>query len=493
MIENPGNIKIEKPHLVSREQLKSFMGFNEVQSIEEGQVQGKALRKTAHRSSWADWQPAADRPDIVDLLVSQGRTRIPELLPLRYERMGASAFTFYRGNALGMACDLSTASVSGLNSQICGDAHVANFGRFASPDRRLLFDINDFDETSIGPWEWDVARLAASLEICARDRAFDTAHRTQVVRAAVETYRSAMNQFAQMGNLTLWYKRLEFEGMLDMYAAQTPKAAVKVVRRAVDKSKNKDNTRAAIKFTNTVDGKLRIISQPPLIVPLEELRSEISPEILNGVMHGVITAYKKSLTPDIRCLLNQYRYIDCARKVVGVGSVGTRCWIIVLQGRDENDSLVLQVKEAEDSVIERYLEKNVFLQHGRRVVEGQRLMQASGDIMLGWVTAPAIDGKPHDFYVRQLWDWKSSTDLNTIDEAGLLRLGQMCAWTLARAHARSGNRFAISGYLGSGTVFDKAMTAFAATYADVNERDYARFQESCADGTLPLPPATDKA
>ncbi len=459
------------------------LGLADVPSAEEERAAGKIIRKDIPRKSLEAWEPAKDRPNPIELLKSQEANRVSELIPVRYERMSASAFTFYRGGALVMASDLSHIPVTGLNVQACGDAHIANFGQFAAPDRRLVFDVNDFDETLPGPWEWDLARLCASIEICGRDREFSSSDCNAAVMGAAEAYRRAMNNFAQQSNLSVWYARMDVQDALDSISDNVPKRVQRNATKTLERAKKKDSARAVTKLTHVVDGKLRIISDPPLIVPIDELLP-LDASILRKVLATVVLLYKKSLPQDMRHLLDTYHYIDCARKVVGVGSVGLRSWIIVMSGCDENDPLVLQLKEAQSSVMESFTRKSRSASHGQRVVEGQRLMQAASDSMLGWVTAPGTDGKLHDFYVRQLWDWKSSPDLNTINEIGLERLSRLCGWTLARAHARSGNRFAISGYLGDSNKFDKAMASFANTYADLNEQDYARFMDAYESGAL---------
>lgn len=484
MPEFQNAVKRELQTMTKEAGLPSDFGFIDSPSAQESLECGRALRKTAPRKSFATWKPAADRPDPVELLVGQGTSRLQELLPIRYERMGASPFTFYRGNALGMASDLASATTSTLTTQICGDAHVANFGGFAAPDRRLVFDINDFDETHVGPWEWDVARLAASLEICGRDRGFDSVAREQVVRAAVERYCTTMDDFAHRGNLDVWYARLELESLLKSVEPVAKKRAVNSARKGIEKAKAKDSARAVTKLTHVVDGKLRIVSQPPLIVPLDDLFDHADRKMLEHAMRAIITLYRQSLPFERRFLIDKYNYVDTARKVVGVGSVGTRCWIIVLEGRDGNDPLVLQVKEAEASVLERFTHRSAFPNHGQRVVNGQCLMQAASDPMLGWVAAPGIDRLKHDFYVRQLWDWKTSPDLTSIGQSQLCALGKMCGWTLARAHARGGDRFTLAGYLGRGDAFTESMAKFAATYADVNERDFDTFTRARKEGRL---------
>jgi uncharacterized protein (DUF2252 family) len=398
--------------------------------------------------------------------------------------MLVSPFTFYRGAAGLMAHDLAGTPRTGLKAQLCGDAHLSNFGGFASPSRDLVFDLNDFDETHPGPFEWDVKRLAASFEIAGRDRGFDDSVRRSAVLTAVRAYREAMRGFAAMNNLGVWYSRLDVSDMLADLRAQKDKKQAKALERGVAKARTKDSMKAFAKLTHVVDGEPRIISDPPLIVPIAELAGEAGrdpDEITAGVLE-LYRGYRRTLQPDRKTLLEEFRYVDLARKVVGVGSVGTRCWILLLLGRDDEDPLFLQVKETGPSVLEPLLGRSQYRNHGQRVVEGQRLMQAASDIFLGWIRNKAgLDGRQRDFYVRQLWDWKTSVDLETILPRGLELYAQACGWTLARAHARSGDRIAIATYLGKGDVFDRALADFAVAYADQNERDYATLVEAAKD------------
>ncbi|MEG0987013.1 MAG: DUF2252 domain-containing protein [Clostridia bacterium] len=453
-------------------------------TVEERIGFGRAKRTEVPRSSHATWKAAPDRPSPVALLKEQAKARDQSLVPLRYERMGISPFTFYRGGALIMASDLATTPNIGLTVQLCGDAHIANFGGFASPERRLVFDINDFDETLPGPWEWDIKRLATSVEICGRNRGFKKNERKNVVRETVKSYREAMISFARMRNLDVWYAHLDVEDQLHELTAGASKKKVKNVRRGLDKTYQKTSEKAFMKLIEVADGKLRIISDPPVIVPLSELLSGVDAALTKQVILDLLTRYEKSLPFDRRCLVDQFSYIDAARKVVGVGSVGTQAWIIALCGQDETDPLVLQIKEAQPSVLERFVGKSEFENHGRRVVEGQRLMQASSDVMLGWAHGTDADGIERDFYVRQLWDWKGSADLETISLPDLTTTAAMCGWTLARAHARSGNRIAIASYLGAGDAFDRAIADFAYAYADQNQADFDEFVRTREAGEL---------
>jgi uncharacterized protein (DUF2252 family) len=444
---------------------------------------GKAAREKAPRASHSTLDGSTDR-DPVAVLTDGDEARVAELVPIRYGRMLVSPFTFFRGAASLMAHDLAATPRSGLNAQLCGDAHLSNFGGFASPSRDLVFDLNDFDETLTGPFEWDVKRLAASFEIAGRDRGFDDRERRAAVLSAVRGYRESMRDFAAMNNLDVWYSRMNITDMIAKLHSQQDKKQAKNVKRTAAKARTKDSMKAFAKLTHEVDGEPRIISDPPLIVPIHELAEGSRDEITAGVLE-LFAGYQRTLQPDRRKLLEGFRYADLARKVVGVGSVGTRCWILLLLGRDDGDPLFLQVKETSESVLEPLLGRSQFRNHGQRVVEGQRLMQAASDIFLGWIrNKEGLDGKQRDFYVRQLWDWKTSVDTDTIVPRGLELYGEACGWTLARAHARSGDRIAITTYLGKGDVFDRAVADFAEAYADLNERDYATLTEAARDGRI---------
>jgi uncharacterized protein (DUF2252 family) len=444
---------------------------------------GKAAREAAPRTSHGEWAAAADRADPVELLERQATSRVGQLLPLRYGRMLVSPFTFYRGAAAVMAADLADTPTSGLTAQLCGDAHLANFGAFASPDREMVFDVNDFDETLPGPWEWDVKRLAASFSVAGRDRGFGARERRRIVAAMAAEYRATMRRLAALGNLEVWYTKIDVPTIADRWEAAAGEKEVKTFRRNLAKAQAKDRMRALSKLTHEVDGELRIVSEPPLIVPLRELAGG-KPEEIEAAVREILADYRESLPEDRRVLLDSYRYLDAALKVVGVGSVGTRAWIVLLQGRDEGDPLFLQVKEAQRSVLEPYAEPSVYSQQGERVVQGQRLVQAAGDIMLGWVRAAGIDGEKRDYYVRQLWDQKGSARIEGMDPPAMTAYAQICGTTLAHAHARSGDRIAIAAYLGKGDTFDRAMADFAEAYADQNERDYEALRAAADEGRI---------
>ncbi len=429
--------------------------------------------------------PPNDRPDPVDLLEAQATTRIPELVPIRYQRMLVSPFAFYRGAAAIMARDLSTIPNSGLNVQLCGDAHLSNFGGFASPERELVLDVNDFDETLPGPWEWDVKRLAASVEIAGRERGFDAKATQSLVLGTVGEYRGSMKEFAALGNLDLWYLHMDLAGMQARWGKTVKHKVMKALDADLAHAHHKDNQRALEKLTRRVDGKLQIAPCPPLIIPIEDLVTAGEKDRFVEVIRQSIRNYCSNLRGDHRRLLESYEYVHMARKVVGVGSVGTRAWILLLLGRDEADPLILQAKEARASVLEPYLGKSAYANHGRRVVEGQWLMQSTSDIFLGWDhISDGLDGQSHDFYVRQLWDWKVSVDVETMEPDEMMVYGKMCAWTLARAHARSGDRIAIDAYLGGDDRLDKAVAEFAAAYADQNERDYQALAAAAENGRI---------
>ena len=453
-------------------------------NVSERAASGKAARSQASRSAHGQWEPSLDRADPVEILEEQARTRVPELVPLRHGRMAASPFAFYRGAAAVMAADLADTPTSGLRVQACGDAHLANFGVFAAPDRSLVFDLNDFDETLPGPWEWDVKRLAASFEIAARENGFRGKQRRAAVLSAARTYREGMRGFAKLRNLEVWYARLEVEPVMRALRAQEDAKAVARAEKGLAKARAKDSLRALDRLTRVVDGELRIVSKPPLVVLLDELLVGQQRADAEASVREVVERYAESLKGDRRQLLESYRLRDLAHKVVGVGSVGTRAWIVLLIGRDDGDALFLQAKEAQASVLEPYAGRSRFGNHGRRVVEGQWLMQAASDSFLGWCPSLGIDGRKRDYYVRQLWDGKGSTDVDRMNPRAMELYARLCGWTLARAHARSGDPVAIGSYLGSGEVFDVAIAEFASAYADQNERDHVALLTAIESGRL---------
>jgi uncharacterized protein (DUF2252 family) len=450
----------------------------------ERAARGRATRARVPRSLHETWKRSPDRRDPVVLLEEQGQSRVPELVPLRYVRMLASPFAFFRGGAYLMAADLAGEPRTGLEVQLCGDAHLANFGAFAAPDRRMVISINDFDESLPGPFEWDVKRLVASFAVAGRDRNFDAAQRDGVNRTVVSAYRSAMHEFAGMRTLDVWYLRLDADEVPERFGAGTDKEAHKRFARNLAKAKGKDSLRALTKLTHVADGRPQLISDPPLLVPIEELAPDATSDELDGALRNVLRAYRRSLSADRRRLLDRFEYVHAARKVVGVGSVGTRAWVLLLIGRDSDDPLFLQCKEAQTSVLEPFLGRSRFAQHGQRVVEGQRLMQSSSDILLGWVRSAGLDGVERDFYVRQLWDQKGSALIEQMDPAAMSAYARICGWTLARAHARSGDAIAIASYMGAGTRFDRALAVFAEAYADQNERDHRALAEAVAAGRV---------
>ncbi|MFZ0040989.1 MAG: DUF2252 domain-containing protein [Solirubrobacteraceae bacterium] len=457
-------------------------------TVPERIARGKAARAQAPRSSHAAFDPPSDRPDPVSLLEAQAKSRVPGLVPIRYGRMLVSPFTFYRGAALIMANDLATTPNSGLITQVCGDAHLSNFGAFASPERRLVFDINDFDETLPGPWEWDVKRLAVSMLIAADHNGFRRRDQERIVQDTVLAYRGAIRTFAGMGNLGVWYAHLELEPLLRERASQFRPKLVKRTKAALAKARTRDSMAAFSKLTREFEGQARIVAQPPLIVPVEEFVSQPREEIFEALTEFLRT-YRSTLEHDRRILLEQYEIADFARKVVGVGSVGTRAFIVLLIGRDGRDPLFLQAKEAEASVLEEFVDPSEFSSHGERVVRGQRLMQATSDIFLGWLHVDAaLDGEPRDFYVRQLKDWKGSAEIEQMVPEGMTAYGRMCGWTLARAHARSGDRVAIAAYLGNGDSFDRAIVEFSKAYAEQNESDYQALDAAVRAGRIAAQP-----
>ncbi|MGH2966743.1 MAG: DUF2252 domain-containing protein [Solirubrobacterales bacterium] len=453
-------------------------------SADERAAAGKAAREKVSRSSHGEWKPASRRRDPVKVLEDQAKSRVQELVPIRYGRMLASAFTFYRGAAAIMAMDLANTPQSGLPVQACGDAHLSNFGIFAAPDRRLVVDVNDFDETLPGPWEWDVKRLAASFAIAGRDRDFTLKETQAAVLTTVRSYREAMREFATMRNLDVWYARLDVESLLGDLAKVADKRQMKTVQKNVAKAHKKNSLKAFDRLVRVVDGEPQIISDPPLLVPARELLDEGQEQEYEERMREMLGRYRASLKGDRRHLFDSYRFVEMARKVVGVGSVGTRAWVLLMMGRDGQDPLFMQAKEAEASVLERHVGASDFGNHGERVVEGQWLMQASSDILLGWLPALGFDDQERDFYVRQLWDGKRSVDVDTLPPEGLAIYGRVCGWTLARAHARSGDRIAIGAYLGKGDTFDQAIADFSELYADQNELDYAALADAAKSGRI---------
>jgi uncharacterized protein (DUF2252 family) len=458
-------------------------------SLDERVARGRAARTRAPRSAHGQWTPAPDRPDPVALLEEQAAARVPMLVPIRYGRMLASPFTFYRGAALIMASDLAGTPDSGVTVQLCGDAHLSNFGLFGTPERQMIFDINDFDETLPGPWEWDVKRLAASFEIMGRDRGFSPADRRAIVMAAVAEYRDRMRQAAGMGGLEAWYDHLEVGMLLKLVRQQVrvkkvTKAEARALNRDVTKAYARDNTRVLTKRVAEIDGELRIAADPPLIIPVEDLIQPGSEwEDPVPLIKKLLNTYRRTLGTH-QHPLEEYRYVHTAYKMVGVGSVGTRCYIMLMLGRDHNDPLFLQIKEAQASVLERFLGKSTYRHHGQRVVAGQRLMQAATDIFLGWIRIRGLDGVTRDYYVRQFHDWKGSADIDSMLVPGAALYARICGATLARAHARWGDRIAIASYLGKGDAFDRAIAAFSAAYADQNEKDFEAFAAAVESGRL---------
>jgi uncharacterized protein (DUF2252 family) len=423
------------------------------------------------------------RSDPVQVVNDQAKSRLPELIPLRHARMGESPFAFYRGTAALMAADLSRVPSSGLAVQLCGDAHLSNFGMFASPDRRLVFDINDFDETLRGPWEWDVKRLATSLAVAGRANGFSAAQIRKIVLAAVRRYQEAIAEFAELGNLEVWYARMEVAQEWERLSDQLDKGMNKRLGKSIRKAQRRDHRQSLAKLTEVVDGERHIRGDAPTIVRLSDLASGVDREVVEESVRNVLRLYVRSLAAERRDLARSFQVIDIARKVVGVGSVGTRCWIVLLGGRDADDPLFLQVKEAQESVLARYL-GSARGNEGARVVTGQRRMQATTDIFLGWAHAVGPHGHKRDYYIRQLHDWKGSATVEAMIPRAMRLYGQLCAWTLARAHARSGDRIALAAYIGEDDRLAQAVAEFADSYADMNEQDFTRFTEAMQSGEL---------
>ena len=458
-------------------------------SVAQRIVRGRDARRVAPRSGHARWEPASDRPDPVSLLEMQARTRVPELVPIRHGRMLESPFAFFRGGALIMAGDLAGSPTSGVTVQLCGDAHLSNFGLFGTPERQILFDVNYFDETLPGPWEWDVKRLAASFEVHGRDRGFSSEDRRAIVMAGIREYRGRMRAVAGMGTLDAWYDHLEVGRLLaeireEARRDRLPMRDARAAARLVEKARARDSVRVMAKRAGTVDGHLRILADPPLIVPVEDI---VTPggqwDDAVHLIKRLLLSYRRTLSREHHPI-EEFRYVHTARKVVGVGSVGTRCYILLLVGRDDRDPLFLQVKEAQASVLERHLRRSEFSHHGQRVVMGQRLMQAATDIFLGWKRIKGLDGVTRDYYVRQLHDWKGGAEVEALRVASATLYARVCGATLARAHARWGDRIAVASYLGKGDAFDRAIAGFAVTYADQNERDYEAFTAAVRSGRL---------
>ena len=447
-------------------------------------ARGKDARAAAPLESQAEFTPAPGR-DPVGLLVEQEKTRVPELVPVRHGRMLVSAFTFYRGAALPMAADLATTPTSGLRVQLCGDAHLSNFGAFASPERNLVFDVNDFDETLPGPFEWDVKRLAASMTVAGRDNGFPARACRKITLAAGEGYRTAMRGFADQTFMDVWYTHVDIESVIAEFRSQVKAKRYKEAQKQLAKAHTSDTMKAVGKLTTVVDGQRRIISQPPLIVPVEEAYPEVQADAIYQLINTVLNKYRRTLQSDRRHLLEQFTMVQAARKVVGVGSVGTRAYVLLMDALDGVEPLFLQAKEAQPSVLADYAGRSQYNNQGERAVAGQHLMQAESDIFLGWTRVPnPLDGIDRDFYVRQLKDWKFSVPIEQMLPQGLEMYARLCGATLARAHARSGDRIALAAYLGGSAKFDQAIADFAETYADQNERDYAALKTAAKEGKI---------
>ncbi|HEY2241036.1 MAG TPA: DUF2252 domain-containing protein [Streptosporangiaceae bacterium] len=450
---------------------------------QQGAAAGKAARARVPLETHREFQTAPDR-DPVGLLIEQGRSRIPELVPVRHGRMLVSPFTFFRGAALPMTADLAAAPDTGLRVQLCGDAHLSNFGAFGSPERRLVFDVNDFDETLPGPFEWDVKRLAASLVVASRDNGFSAKQARRVALAASARYREAMREFAGQPALDVWYARLDVDDTIARFRSHLKKRVVKRTEAVAARSRTRDSTQAAAKLTKMVDGRREIVSDPPLIVPIEDLPAGEWAGPGYATLRTLIGGYTATLPPERQHLVRQFRLTRVARKVVGVGSVGTQAWIMLMETGDGHDPLLLQAKEAQRSVLAAYAGQSQYDHHGERVVVGQRLMQAASDIFLGWQTITDADGVRTDYYVRQLRDWKYSAPIEQFDPAVMAGYAGLCGWTLARAHARTGDRVAIAAYLGGSTRFEEAVTDFAVSYADQTIHDHAALAAAVADGRV---------
>ena len=446
-----------------------------------GSAAGKALRREVPRSSHGDWSAAQDRPDPVDLITDQDETRVQSLVPIRHWRMSQSPFSFYRGGARIMARDLSSTPTTALNVQLCGDAHLSNFGVYGSPSRQLVFDVNDFDETLPGPWEWDLKRLAASFAIAARHNEYDSDDELDLAARSVASYRNAIRHFAGMHYLDVWYSHASAADIEAAFDNQLSKKERKSGAKFVRKARSKNSVRALRKLAEQTDDGYRIVAQPPLIVPLRDIPTEDGPEDIERYVTDGFTQYLSSVPDHLGVLLDRFGYRDLALKVVGVGSVGTRCFVVLLKGRDAGEPFFLQIKEAGPSVLADHLPASAYEHEGQRVVVGQRLMQAQSDSFLGWTTGE----KGTHYYWRQFKDMKGSVDVDDVSLAQMRRYAQLCGWTLARAHARSGDAQAIAGYVGSGKALDRAIARFSIAYADQNERDFAAFKAEIDSGRIP--------
>lgn len=440
-------------------------------SVAERVERGRAARKIVPRSAHGEWSPASDRPDPVAAIRAQDRDRLDFLVPVRHERMSVSAFTFYRATATLMAGDLAPAPRTPITTQLCGDAHLGNFGAFASPERDLLFDVNDFDETLPGPFEWDLKRLAASVVLAARQAGVGRARAREMTHAGVIAYQRAMGKLARAGNLDIWYSRLS---VADVRTLLDDEKQRKRLAKGEVKARRRNSLRSFAKLAETVDGTVRLRSDPPLLVPVRDLTGMDPGDVWRDVVE-VYSRYRDSMNDTMKVLLGRYELVDAALKVVGVGSVGTLCFVALLIGRDEGDPLLLQAKEAGASALEPALGRSAYSNAGQRVVVGQRLMQSFGDIFLGW-SAGLRAGRA--YYWRQLKDMKWSIPVDEVDEAALARLARLCGGTLARAHARAGDPVEIAAYLGKSDTFARAIARFAEVYADQAERDYEAFRSS---------------
>src|SRR5271166_1200746 len=453
-------------------------------TIDERVAKGTAAQERAPLTAHASFVPAPGRPSPVASLEEQEVTREPDLVPVRHGRMMVSPFTFYRGAAKIMAEDLKGTPTAGLVVQLCGDAHLSNFGAFASPERRLVFDLNDFDETLPGPFEWDVKRLAASMAVAGRDNGLTARKRRGVAVATVAAYRTAMREFAALSILDVWYARVDVEDAIAQLKSELPKKAVRMTKAQMAKARTRDSTQALAKLTTVKDGRRRIISDPPLIVPVEELARDLDVDAVYGFLRGLITGYAQTLPAYRRRLVDRFTLTGVARKVVGVGSVGTEAWILLMEPEDGGEPLLLQAKQAQRSVLADYAGESEYDNQGERVVAGQHLMQAASDIFLGWQRATPPGRSPADYYLRQLRDWKYSAEIDGMNNAAMTDYGRLCGWTLARAHARTGDRIAIAAYLGGSDKFDQAVADFAETYADQTERDHAALADAVASGRV---------
>jgi uncharacterized protein (DUF2252 family) len=454
---------------------------HEVRTAGEWRSADRERRSLVPRLSHAQWASPPGRPDPVATLEEQARTRVPDLVPIRYGRMAASPFAYFRGAAAAMAWDLAHTPTTDIRVQACGDAHLLNFGMFAAPDRRLVFDVNDFDETLPAPFDWDVKRLAASFAVAARDNGFPDRDAHGAARLVVRSYRTKMASYAAMRFLKVWYSRIDVDDVSRLFDTLQSKEAARHRRQDIAKARRRTSLKAFLKMCDLVDGHYRIRPDHPVIV---RLPIELYPGVLKE-LRSAVALYQGTLAEDRLEVLRRYYFEDFARKVVGVGSVGLEAFVMLLLGDRDDEPLFLQLKQAQESVLAPFAGQSQYQHQGERVVRGQRLTQAASDPFLGWTSSGEPTGTPvKEYYVRQLRDMKGSMSVPLMDPLQFDYYGRLCGWALARAHARTARATVISGYLGSSEDFDRAVADFAIAYADQNEKDYRRLLEAISAGRV---------